>query len=352
MSANAGFSEYRVRVSGDPSQISCGADGPALGPIRFLTKSASGFEPRGVDELNALLGWTFGHPVKCDRLLPGLQTIAKALDHGEIARAMIATQFLHLTPLDDRQSRRAAQAVEMFKAAVDDPKHPGWPAKTPGGLGGKYRPKDAEVNSAAITEAGRIAAQHLTRLILRRAIRAALRAILTWRRVARLGIEAASNAVPILDALGDAAMAVDLANMGEELATLEMQREKAVAFAKNGPYTLDQLRVDRQDRTFSSFAEFKKVDLIKIYKPAPPGMQYHHIVEQGDGDDFPANEIQSTRNIILIPTLLHEEINSEYALSGANTATGVSIRDSLRGHSFKKRWQQGLETLRKIGILQ
>jgi hypothetical protein len=32
----------------------------------------------------------------------------------------------------------------LGKASPDDPEHPGWPAGTPGGRGGKFRPKDAE----------------------------------------------------------------------------------------------------------------------------------------------------------------------------------------------------------------
>jgi hypothetical protein len=32
--------------------------------------------------------------------------------------------------------------IRLLKASVDDPKHPGWPAGTPGGQGGKFRPND------------------------------------------------------------------------------------------------------------------------------------------------------------------------------------------------------------------
>ena len=32
----------------------------------------------------------------------------------------------------------------LLKASSDDPKHPGWPAGTEGGLGGKFRPKDGD----------------------------------------------------------------------------------------------------------------------------------------------------------------------------------------------------------------
>jgi hypothetical protein len=44
----------------------------------------------------------------------------------------------------------AAKSVASFvlKAASDDPKHPGWPAGTPGGIGGQFRPKDGEGTEA------------------------------------------------------------------------------------------------------------------------------------------------------------------------------------------------------------
>jgi hypothetical protein len=35
----------------------------------------------------------------------------------------------------------------LGKAAADDPAHPGWPAGTPGGKGGQFRPKDSAANA-------------------------------------------------------------------------------------------------------------------------------------------------------------------------------------------------------------
>jgi hypothetical protein len=35
----------------------------------------------------------------------------------------------------------------LGKAAADDPAHPGWPAGTPGGKGGQFRPKDRAANA-------------------------------------------------------------------------------------------------------------------------------------------------------------------------------------------------------------
>jgi len=37
--------------------------------------------------------------------------------------------------------------ISVLKAATDDPKHPGWPARTPGGVGGQFRPRDDDGGS-------------------------------------------------------------------------------------------------------------------------------------------------------------------------------------------------------------
>src|SRR5579871_4310389 len=48
---------------------------------------------------------------------------------------------------DGRFLRRSIDAALISKARPDDPEHPGWPAKTTGGLGGKFRPKDDDEES-------------------------------------------------------------------------------------------------------------------------------------------------------------------------------------------------------------
>jgi len=53
---------------------------------------------------------------------------------------VISQEFLSLVR-SNLGGRRAA------KAAVDDPKHPGWPAHTPDGKGGEFRPKDSALGS-------------------------------------------------------------------------------------------------------------------------------------------------------------------------------------------------------------
>lgn len=45
------------------------------------------------------------------------------------------------------QENEQPASSPLGKAAVDDPKHPGWPAHTPDGKGGEFRPKDGAFDS-------------------------------------------------------------------------------------------------------------------------------------------------------------------------------------------------------------
>lgn len=55
----------------------------------------------------------------------------------------IIREVLH----DLSELRRAIANSQTTKAAVDDPEHPGWPAGTPGGKGGQFRPKDSDAST-------------------------------------------------------------------------------------------------------------------------------------------------------------------------------------------------------------
>ncbi len=346
---NHGIPEYRLYPPGHPRGVSCDLDGPALGPIRLLVKSDRGFELRPAEELRSLLERIFGCPFDCADISRGLRTVAKALNDGDLARAMMATLFLRLPVLSEEEASRAESAEAMLKASPDDPKHPGWPKDTPGGLGGKFRPKDGQLSEEAKEMVGR----RVRRLLLRRRIRVALRRLLNWRRLLRLGGETVSNTVPGLDVVGDAAMAVDIANMAEDIAKLRSETEIAEDFASKGPYTLEQLRVSPNDEEFPTFDAFKKIDdLGKRFGPAGDGYEYHHIVEQNAEGNIPATELNSTRNIIRIPKLLHEEINSEYSRIPENAAERTSLRGSLQDALFEKRWEEGLKAMRRVGFLK
>jgi hypothetical protein len=193
--------------------------------------------------------------------------------------------------------------------------------------------------------------RRLKRLIFRRAIRAGLKRLLSWRLL-RLSGEAVSNAVPVLDIIGDAAMVADIESMAEDAAQIRDDAVIAEEFASEAPHPLEKLQASPEYEEFPTYAAFKKIDLVKRFGDAPAGYQYHHIVEQNAEGDIPPGEINSTRNIVCIPKLLHEEINSEYAQIPEGAAPRVSLRDSLEGASFEKRWEAGLAVMRRMGILK
>ncbi|MGP7985425.1 hypothetical protein [Rhodoblastus sp.] len=336
----AGIRVHHLAPSADERGVSCDENGPKIGPVRLLNKTVSGFAPRPIEELNKVFGFVTECPVDCSALVERLKGVAKAMNEGELARAVFATLFMQLPPLTEEQAWRAAQAEKLFKASADDPKHPGWPKGTEGGRGGKFRPKDG----VAAETANRIAYR-----AIRQRIRRGLLHILL-RHGARLAVDAAGDAIPGLGLVAGAATIADLAAMAQEYAELKRETDAAIKFVQNGPYSLEQLRVSPDDETFSSYDQFKKIDLAKRFGPAGDGYDYHHIVEQSASGDIPESELQSTKNIIRIPRLLHEEINAQYAqprfeLSG-------SLRASLNGASFDDRWKKGLEVMHDIGLLK
>ena len=319
-----------------------------------MRKTSQGFEPLPERELNAILGWTFGHAVNSSRLHRGLRTVAKALNDGELARAMIATQFLLLSPLNEREQSRAQQAISLLKAAVDDPKHPGWPRATPGGRGGQFRPKDAslediaELKMPALPDARQLVITRMERKLVRAAIKTVLRRMLTFKRIVRFLGETASNLIPGLDAIGDAAMVYDIADIAGELTELRNQGIIARAWVEHGPYTLGELRASSAERSFDSFDAFKKIRSEKWAGPAGNQCEYHHIIPQAS--DLPPRVLNSTENIVRLPALLHQLITEEWAELARED--GLSLKDYLNQMSYAKQRSTGLKILREFGILK
>lgn len=155
-------------------------------------------------------------------------------------------------------------------------------------------------------------------------VRKGLFQILSALRLLRMSGEILSNLIPGLDIVGDAALALDLAQMAKELA-IERDYGVAIDFIKYGPYKLEDLRVSDQDESFQSFDGFKKIELEKRLGPAGDGYDYRHVAEKRGSGNFPDGFMHSTRNIIRIPRILHEEISASYARR--NDETGKTIRD-------------------------
>lgn len=110
---------HRLAPAGHPSSVSCGEDGPSIGPVRLLRRTEFGFEPRPMGELDFVLSKAFGAPITTSGMMPGLLDIARALDEKNLALAMIATLHLQLPSLDETQASRAGKAEKLVKAGFN-----------------------------------------------------------------------------------------------------------------------------------------------------------------------------------------------------------------------------------------
>jgi hypothetical protein len=330
------------------SGVGFSIDGPTVAGIPLLTQSERGFEPRTCDELEDVFQKQAGLAIDSKDLHDRLSAIARAMNAGDMALAAIATSQLRprTRPTSDRD------VAGLGKASVDDPVHPGWPAGSPDGRGGKFRPHEsAGAAASAAAAAVALAADRLARierLQARRSIRAVLIRFLSPKRLARLGLEIGGEAIPGLDVVDSALLAEEVADLAAGIMENNLEVDAALAFVRQGPHALEELTMSAEDQPFASFADFKKLDLEKVFGEAGNGYEYHHIVEQSSG--LSAAELNSTSNIVRIPKLLHEEVNAAY--SRYDDLLGSSLRQSLTNSSFEERRAAGLNVLRKLGIIQ
>jgi hypothetical protein len=294
--------------------------------------------------------------------MPGLVVVAHALNADDSCMARIAAVHLKIPALPNIDARERIEAEDYLikaagaklarpaqgldKASPDDPKHPGWPAGTPGGRGGKFRPKDGSGFEISLEVKLRI-----IRLAARRALRLASGALL------RLSVEGAANLVPGLDVVADAAAALDIANTVSEYWKLTVDATAAFDFASKGPYSLDELQMlSNGYKEFASYSDFIKGELTldtisKMYGNAGDGYQYHHIVTQGgvNAASIPAEQLQNTDNIIRLPTLLHEAVNAYY--SSGKDGTTMTMYEWLQTQPYEVQREEGLKILRQLHIL-
>ena len=158
-----------------PGRVSCDLDGLKLDGVALLQRNPHGrWETRASHEINPALGKVYGIGVDIGAKGRGLATVADALNAGDLARAQIATLFLHFpeppSTADGGQRLLGDLAYSgLLKADADwDAQHPltgtspnpGWFATGSGGgqdarasePGGTAR-LNAELSFASVTEA-------------------------------------------------------------------------------------------------------------------------------------------------------------------------------------------------------
>ncbi len=137
---------WRLSEGGEDNLgLACTNDGLVLGRTPLIERRDHRFVVRDQGEIEALLSRAYRKNIAADRLMSGLATVATALNANDSCLARIAAVHLRIPDLPDRSARNGLEAQDFLircanadprdihKASPDDPKHPGWPAGTPGG---------------------------------------------------------------------------------------------------------------------------------------------------------------------------------------------------------------------------
>jgi hypothetical protein len=327
--------------------LACNGDGLVLGRTPLVELRGGRFVVRDENETGRLLRRAYGSDIAPERIMGGLATVAAALNANDLGLACIAAVHLRIPDLPNEMARDAmemedARVRSIQKASPNDPKHPGWPAGTPGGIGGQFRPKDS--TDIAITQA-------IKAVVTRHELRMSLNAVL------HIGLDALANLVPVVDVAADVEMLVEVAKTVSEYRKLAVDAAAALDFVKKGPYSLQELQVSSsQYEDFSSYGQFLKGQpnpemIAKRFGSAGAGYQYHHVVTQGGANEstIPQNQLQNTDNILVLPTLLHELVNAEYSRVRDE---GMTEYQWLQTQPYNVQCEEGLRILRNLHILK
>jgi hypothetical protein len=103
--------------------LDCTADGLTLAGVPLQRRTVRGFVPRDELEIRWLLTSAYGDDIDMDRIVKGIETVARALNNDHLARAMIRTLLLDLPELDRAGAARMAQADKaLAKFDPDEPR--------------------------------------------------------------------------------------------------------------------------------------------------------------------------------------------------------------------------------------
>ncbi len=362
---------------GDNLGLACLDEGLVLGRTPLIERRHDRFVVRDRHDIERLLSLAYRAEFAADRLIPGLQTVASALNAHDRCLACIAAVHLRLPDLTDKSARDEMEAADVLikyarsqGADWDAAKHPragtppnpGWFAPTGSSSGGKSPPTRTAANddparrSDAVPSAGADANTALTDELKRRITRHQLR--ITMVAALQIGVETLGNVIPGVDVAADVALVVTLAQTASDYRQLAIDATAAFDFVKQGPHGLEDLRVPSSYQEFRNYGAFVKGELnpnviAKMFGSAGAGNQYHHIVTQGglNAKKFPAELLQNTDNIVSLPALLHEVATDEYRQPAPDNS-GRTLYQWLQTQPYSVQREVGLNILRQLHILK
>jgi len=111
--------DRRFKLANDAGGLGlhCTSQGLTLAGAPLLRVTVTGFAPRSSEELNALLTAAYGGDRDASVLTSGLAVVARALNDGDLGRAMVAAVRLRLPELDAVGAGRVASCEEVLSKA-------------------------------------------------------------------------------------------------------------------------------------------------------------------------------------------------------------------------------------------
>jgi hypothetical protein len=101
-------------------------------------------------------------------------------------------------------------------------------------------------------------------------------------------------------------------------------------------------------RSWGSFGGLKRA-----LGPAGEGKQWHHIVEQTEGNvqRFGPHALHNTENVIAIDEGIHQRISAYYSSKDPRFTDGQTVRQWLSGQPFQVQREFGLKVLQQYGVV-
>jgi len=129
---------YRLVSEPAEAGLCCRNNGLTLAGVRLLDAHGAGFEPRPLSELQRILDAAYGSDSGIDAVtyLPGLRTVARALDDRDLSRAMIASLLLKLPEINTDGAARLSGIEALLKFNYNPLEPRNWHGRwTDGGSG-------------------------------------------------------------------------------------------------------------------------------------------------------------------------------------------------------------------------
>jgi contact-dependent growth inhibition (CDI) system restriction endonuclease-like protein len=122
--------------------LACTEQGLVLGRTLLIERRDGRFVVRERSEIECLFSLAYGREATAQRLMPGLATVASALNANDQGLARIAAVHLRIPDLPDKAAREAMEAADILIKSADwnpalhpragTPPNPGWFAPTDG----------------------------------------------------------------------------------------------------------------------------------------------------------------------------------------------------------------------------